>query len=83
MNRKNKYVDKNLWKRTAQEQKRRYYGKTAFMPRKKWTTEEELMVLEHKIPDSELSELINHSVGSIQTKRSLLKRNYAKGKIES
>ena len=51
------------------------------MPRKSWTAEEELMVLEHKIPDSELSKIIGHSVGSIQTKRSVLKRNYAKGKI--
>lgn len=74
MNRKNKYADKNLWKRTVQEQKRRYYGKTAFMPRKSWTVEDELKVLEHIIPDSELSELIGHSVGSIQTKRSMLKR---------
>lgn len=74
MNRKNNYADKNLWKRTVQSQKRRYYGKTAFMPRKSWTIEDELKVLEHKIPDSELSKLIGHSVGSIQTKRSVLKR---------
>ena len=74
MNRKDKYTDKNLWKRTVQEQKRRYYGKTAFMPKKSWNPEDELRVLEHKIPDSELSELIGHSVGSIQTKRSVLKR---------
>lgn len=44
------------------------------MPRKSWTIEDEHRVLEHKIPDSELSELIGHSVGSIQTKRSVLKR---------
>lgn len=78
MNRKDKYVDKNLWKKTVQEQKRRYYGKTAFMPKKSWNPEDELRVLEHKIPDSELSVLIGHSVGSIQTKRSKLKREGSK-----
>lgn len=48
------------------------------MPKKSWNPEDELRVLEHKIPDSELSVLIGHSVGSIQTKRSKLKREGSK-----
>ena len=46
--------------------------------KKSWNSEDELRVLEHKIPDSELSVLIGHSVGSIQTKRSKLKREGSK-----
>ncbi|MCD7846917.1 MAG: hypothetical protein LUG49_02620 [Oscillospiraceae bacterium] len=54
--------------------KKRYYGKTANKyPKRAWTPEEEKMVLEHSIPDSELSQKIGRSLKGIQEKRRRLK----------
>ncbi|MCD8108020.1 MAG: hypothetical protein LUE20_08690 [Oscillospiraceae bacterium] len=62
----------------ARRQKRidrkNYYAKTANLyPRHSWTDEEVKMVLEHSIPDSELSSKIGRSLKSIQEKRRRLK----------
>ncbi len=73
-NRKNKYADMDKYRKTRKEQNRKYYKKTASVyPRKIWTLEEEKMVMEHSIPDSELSKLICRSVGAIQKRRNFLK----------
>lgn len=39
-----------------------------------WTTEQEELILEHKMTDHELSEKIGHSVKAIQIKRCRLKK---------
>lgn len=63
------------FKKTCRQQKRRYYGKTAFLYEKRnWTIVEDNMVLEHKMPDVVLSEKIHRSVGAIQKRRWKLKK---------
>ncbi|MCD7847957.1 MAG: hypothetical protein LUG49_08045 [Oscillospiraceae bacterium] len=55
--------------------KKRYYAKTANLySRHPWTPEEEKLVLEHSIPDSELSQKIGRSIKGIQEKRRRLKK---------
>ncbi|MCD7784003.1 MAG: hypothetical protein LUH18_00200 [Oscillospiraceae bacterium] len=55
---------------------KRYYGKTANLyPKRAWTEEEIKLVLEHSIPDSELSAKIERSLKSIQEKRRRLKQS--------
>ncbi|MCD8006224.1 MAG: hypothetical protein LUF29_04520 [Oscillospiraceae bacterium] len=61
-------------RRQKRADRKRYYGKTANLyPRHAWTEEEERLVLEHSIPDSELSAKICRSLKSIQEKRRRLK----------
>ncbi|MCD7846625.1 MAG: hypothetical protein LUG49_01100 [Oscillospiraceae bacterium] len=72
----------------ARQQKReshkRYYGKTANLySRHPWTAEEEKMVLEHSIPDSELSQKIGRSLKGIQEKRRRLKNAEANKQQEA
>ena len=43
--------------------------------RKGFTEEEDNAILRHSIPDRDLSNLIDHSVESIQIRRSRLKKN--------
>ncbi|MCD8097252.1 MAG: hypothetical protein LUE31_04275 [Lachnospiraceae bacterium] len=67
----------NQDKRLAQKRanRKRYYAKTANLyPRHPWTQEEVRLVVEHKMPDSALSEKIHRSVKSIQQKRMLEKK---------
>ncbi|MCD7784485.1 MAG: hypothetical protein LUH18_02730 [Oscillospiraceae bacterium] len=60
------------------ESRKRYYAKTANLyPRHSWTEEEVKMVMEHSVPDSELSEKIHRSVKSIQQKRLVEKKKSA------
>ncbi|MCD7848091.1 MAG: hypothetical protein LUG49_08730 [Oscillospiraceae bacterium] len=55
--------------------RKRYYGKTANKyPKRAWTDEEIRLVLDHSIPDSELSEKIGRSLKGIQEKRRRLKK---------
>jgi len=55
--------------------RKRYYAKTANLyPKRAWTAEEKQLVLEHFIPDSELSAKIQRSVKSIQEERRRLKK---------
>ena len=42
-----------------------------------WTKSEDIMVLERKTTDFELSKIIKHSIRAIQIRRSKLKRKYA------
>lgn len=53
---------------------KRYYGKTSFLyPRRKWSPEEDKLVLAHIIPDSELSVKIQRSLKAICNRRCRLK----------
>lgn len=54
-------------------QRQKYYNQTAKYERHDFTSAEDRMILEHKITDRELSEMIHHSVQSIQTRRNRLK----------
>ncbi|MCD8107252.1 MAG: hypothetical protein LUE20_04725 [Oscillospiraceae bacterium] len=57
------------------ECRKRYYAKTAnIYPRHAWTEEECRLVLEHSIPDSELSVKLGRSLKGIQEKRRRLKK---------
>lgn len=62
------------FRETRNAQKNRYYGKTAIYAARRWTAEEEQKVLEHSIPDTELSSKIGRSVRSIQIRRSRLNK---------
>ena len=75
MLRKDKYKDINKYKKTKNKQQKRYYDKTvnAKRSRMKWTVEEEKLVLEHKIPDRELSQKIQRSQKAISVRRAKLK----------
>ncbi|MCC8103444.1 MAG: hypothetical protein LIP11_14700 [Clostridiales bacterium] len=64
------------YRQQRKEQKKRYYAKTANLyPARPWTEEETRMVMDHRIPDSELSVLIRRSMKSIQEKRRREKKN--------
>lgn len=73
-NRKSCYADMDKYSKTRHAQKQRYYNKTAIYEPSNWTLEHDKMVLEHTIPDSELSEKIKHSVRAIQLRRCRLKK---------
>ena len=75
MNRRHSYKNKDLARETIRKQKKRYYSKTAIYGWQKWTVEQDKMVLEHKMTDTELSSIIHHSVQAIQNRRSILKNN--------
>ncbi|MCD8107377.1 MAG: hypothetical protein LUE20_05375 [Oscillospiraceae bacterium] len=72
-------VKAERYRRQKRMSHKRYYGKTANLyPRHAWTEEEERLVMEHSIPDSELSEKIGRSLKGIQEKRRRLKNAEAK-----
>ena len=75
VNRKERYRDLSLWRKTCDRQRKKYYAKTAIYPPQRWTVEEDRMVLEHKMTDSQLSRIIHHSVKAIQVRRSRLTHN--------
>ena len=68
------YRDKEKCRKIRNKQRQRNYAKTAKYLPKEWTEEDDALVLEHKMPDRELSKLIEHSVQSIQVHRSRLKK---------
>ena len=73
-NRKEHYSDMEKFKKTRNAQRQRYYSKTAIYGHSQWTYEQDKMVLEHKITDTELSVIIGHSVNAIQKRRCRLKK---------
>ena len=73
-NRKNGYRDMEKFLKTRNAQRQRYYNKTAIYKPSRWTFEQDMMVLEHTIPDSKLSAIIKHSVRAIQHRRCILKK---------
>ena len=73
-NRKYAYADMEKFRKTTNAQKKRYYNKTKFHCSNVWTAEQDTMVLEHLITDTELSKIIQHSVKAIQVRRCRLKK---------
>lgn len=72
-NRRKLYADKEKFRETKNEQRRRYYKRTQKYNARPWTEEDDNKVLAHNIPDPKLSDMIQRSVGAIQTRRSFLK----------
>lgn len=79
--RKYAYADMQKFRKTWNAQKKRYYAKTGSCPRSSWTIEQDKMVLEHLITDTELSKIINHSVKAIQMRRYRLKKKLEEGVV--
>lgn len=71
--RKSKYKDLDKFRKTRNKGKRKYYSKTAKYKRRAWTDLEDIIILEHKKTDTEISNYIQRSVCSIQTRRYRLK----------
>lgn len=64
------YKNQDSYRKVNNKYKSSYRLKTgAFKWRRKWTPEEINKVLEHNIPDTELSKELNRSVNAIQRKR--------------
>lgn len=72
--RKSNYKDLNKFRKTRNRGKHKYYSKTAKYKPRAWTELEDVIILEHKKTDPEISEYIQRSVCSIQIRRSRLKR---------
>lgn len=70
---KKKYKDMEKYKAYKRRVTKKYYDKTATYEKIKWTPEQEELVLKHEITDTQLSNLIGHSVKAIQVRRSRLK----------
>lgn len=81
-NRKYAYADMEKFRKTTNAQKKRYYNKTNFHCSNVWTAEQDKMVLEHLITDTELSKIIQHSVKAIQVRRCRLKKKIRKGSYD-
>lgn len=75
---KNTYADQEKYREYTKRYKRRYYARTANSERssKRWTDEDDSLVLSHEMSDTELSARIGRSVMSIQTRRNRLKKEY-------
>ncbi len=69
------YKDLAKMRKTRNRERKKYYNKTSrkYKPRS-WTKEEDEAVLAHEVTDFELSSIIHHSIGSIQARRCLLKK---------
>lgn len=74
--RKNSYADMNKFLKTRNLQRKRYYQKTAFKyGRRRWTQQEDDLVLKREMTDMQLSDLIHRSVGAIQSRRTMLNKS--------
>lgn len=75
VNRKHQYKDLDKWRAAKNRQRAKYYHKTQNAPNSKsrYTDEEIEMILNHSIPDIELSRKIGRSVQAIQQKRKKVK----------
>lgn len=69
-------VNREHFRIIKRKENKRYYAKTALYKPRSWTLEECNMVLEHSMPDTELSKKIKRSVRAIQVMRSRLKRKH-------
>lgn len=74
MNRKSQYKDMEKWRKACNRQRKRYYAKTALYPPRKWTADEESMILDSKLSDHQLSPILHRSVEAIQLKRCKLRK---------
>lgn len=70
---KDGYKDMAKFRAAYSRQKRKYYAKTRVAGYKRWTEEEDKMVLAHIMTDTELSQKIGHGVAAIQRRRYYLK----------
>ena len=77
-NYKEKGKDIELIRAIRNRQRKKYYDQTAKYKKHKFTLEDDIMILEKRMLDRELSDLIGHSVQSIQIRRSRLKHNINK-----
>lgn len=68
------YKDKDKLRKTRNAQNRRYFSKTAKYKPRRWTDIEDVIVLEHKSTDMEISKQIERSVKAIQVRRVKLKK---------
>lgn len=70
-----KFANAETARKYRNRMRKRNYQQTAYAPnhRQKWSISEIKMVLEHKIPDRELSAKIGRSVGAIQSTRAKYK----------
>lgn len=59
-------------------QRQRYYQKTAKYPKREWNPEEDEMVLNSSLKDTELSGILQRSVESIQVRRCRLQKEKSK-----
>ena len=80
MNRPKEYRNMDLWRKTKNQSKMRYYRQFQKYPPRKWTANEDKLILEHNSSDRELSELLERSVGAIQYRRCLLNKRREKKK---
>lgn len=78
--RKYSYQDMSKYYKTRREQVRRYAERTGSgqYPKRRWNDEEDQRVLNHSIPDRQLSKEIQRSVKAIQIRRCELKKLVAK-----
>lgn len=68
------YKDKDKLRKTRNAQNRRYFSKTAIYKPRRWTEIEDVIVIEHKNSDMEISKQIERSVKAIQVRRVKLKK---------
>lgn len=76
MNRKNEYKDLEKWRKSCENQRKRYYAKTtdAENKNKPYSDREIELILQHDITDTQLSKMIGRSVKAIQVKRAKLNK---------
>ena len=72
--RSKKYKDLEKLRKTRNAQKKRYFSKTAIYKPRRWTDIEDVIVLEHKNTDMQISKQIERSVKAIQVRRVKLKK---------
>lgn len=68
------YKNKDKLRKTRNAQNKRYFSKTAIYKPRRWTEIEDVIVLEHKNTDMEISKQIERSVKAIQVRRVKLKK---------
>jgi len=68
------YKDKDKLRKTRNAQNKRYFSKTAIYKPRRWTEIEDVIVIEHKNTDTEISKQIERSVKAIQVRRVKLKK---------
>ena len=84
MNRKKDYRDLKKHRDTCNKQNKRYYGKTSYKyERRRYTVEEDVLILSRSMTDSELSEKIHRSVKSIQIRRCRLNKGQCSEAVET
>jgi hypothetical protein len=77
MFRKELYKDMEKYKKTKRAYKRSYaYRNGCYnFEKRPWTDKEDDLVIEHRMPDSELVWIINRSLQAIQTRRVRLRKD--------